>query len=129
MGLVLLVSVSMQEYKLKFARFICDDSIPEIIIHADIEVTSSMVTEIFDLIKSIEPKISLIPVNRINLYSYSFKANIMLVTSKLADYVAVVNYGRLPWPLKGFLAPRFYRLAFFDERNSAINWLNSRKVN
>ncbi|NOY66745.1 MAG: hypothetical protein GXP13_04965 [Gammaproteobacteria bacterium] len=118
----------MQEYKLKFARFIYDDSILEIIIHADIEVTSSMVTEVFDLIKSIEPKISLILVNRINLYSYSFKANIMLATSKLADYVAVVKYGRLPWPLKGFLTPKFYRMAFFDERNTAIDWLNTKKI-
>lgn len=118
----------MQEYKHKFADFIFDGGILEIIIHDKVEVTEAIVEEIFCLIKSIEPKISLVLINRINRYSYTFKANIMLATTKLADYVAVVKYGRSPWPLSSFFSPKFYRLAFFDDRSVAIDWLNTRKA-
>lgn len=47
----------------------------------------------------------------------------MLARSKIPKDVAVVKYGRLPWPLKGFFTPKLYHLAFFDNRDEAINWL------
>lgn len=117
----------MREFDLHFSHFIYDDDIFEIIVHEDIEITELMVRELFELIESIDPKPSLILVNRKNIYSYTFKANIMLATTRIADRIAVLKYGRLPWPLKGILTPRFYRLAFFDERETAINWLKSNK--
>jgi hypothetical protein len=120
-------NVVMQEYTLDFGRFIYEDGIFESIINHDVEFDAPKVKEFFELIESIEPKPTLILVNRKNTYSLSFKANIMLATSQLVDYVAVLKYNRLPWPIKGVFFPKFYHLAFFDERNAAIEWLNSKK--
>ena len=114
----------MKKYNIDFCDFIHhDDGILEIIVHKNIEINETMTKEFFSFIESIEPKVTKFLVNRINKYSYTFKANLMLAKSKLAKDVAVVKYGRLPWPLKGFFTPKLYHLAFFDNCDEAVNWL------
>jgi hypothetical protein len=65
-------------------------------------------------------------VNRINKYSYSFKASKMLAAATGVDNIAIVKYGRLPWPLKDLFTPKFYHMAFFDDRDKAIDWLQTK---
>ena len=119
----------MKKYNLYFCDFIYhDDDIMEVIVHNNVEINESMAQEYFDFLKTIEPKPSKFLVNRINKYSYTFKANLKLATSKIPEDVAVVKYGRLPWPIKGFFTPKLYHLAFFDERDEAINWLRLKSI-
>jgi len=114
----------MKTYQLHFGSFIHhDNGILELIVDKDIEISEAMVNELFDLIKNIEPKIEMCLVNRKNSYSYSFKANLMLASSNLARYVAVLKHGRLPWPINGLFTPKFYRLGFFDNYEDATSWL------
>jgi len=114
----------MQNYRLKFGSFIHhDNGIFETIIDEDVELSEQMVQEFFDLILSIEPKLELCLINRKNNYSYSFKANMMLASSNIANHVAVVKYGKLPWPISKLLTPKFYRIGFFDDYYEAMLWL------
>lgn len=116
--------VFMKHYRLDFGTFIHhENGIFEAIVDDGIELSEEMVKEFFELIKSIEPKIKLCLVNRKNRYSYSFKANFMLASSKLADYVAVVKNDRRIWPVNKLFTPKFYGIAFFDNYNEAIFWL------
>ena len=114
----------MKKYSIYFCDFFLhDNGILEIIIHEDVEMTGAMTQEYFDFIESIKPKTRKFLVNRINKYSYTFKASMLLAMSKLPEDVAIVKYNRLPWPLKGVFTPKFYHLAFFDNRDKAIKWL------
>ena len=54
---------------------------------------------------------------------FIFKANLMLATSNLVDCVAVVKYGKRPWPVNKLFTPKLYRLGFFDSYEEAISWL------
>ena len=115
----------MKEYKMDFIDFIHhDNGILEAIAHKDIEINDAMASDFLNFIDNIQPKVSKVLVNRINNYSYTFKANLILANTKLSLDVAVVKYGRAPWPFKGVLFPKFYHLAFFDNRDEAINWLS-----
>lgn len=114
----------MKNYRLDFGTFIHhDNGVLEAIVDEDIELSEEMVNEFFNLIKSIDPKLKACLINRKNQYSYSFKANFMLASSNLVDYVAVLKYGRLPWPLRGIFTPKIYRLGFFDDYDEAMLWL------
>lgn len=120
----------MKKLQIDFCDFIYhDDGILEVIVKPDIEIDSVMAKEYLNFLESIEPTPSQFLVNRINKYSYTFKASLLLASAKVPQNVAVVKYGRLPWPLKGLFTPTLYRLAFFDERDAAINWLKSKKIN
>ena len=114
----------MIQYKLSFGvLFHHDNGVLETLIDNGIELTEEMVNEFFNVIRSIEPKVELCLVNRKNAYSYTFKANMMLASSDLVKYVAVLKHGRLPWPLKGIFSPKLYRLGFFDDYDEAMSWL------
>ena len=114
----------MKKNKMNFVDFIHhDNGILEVIIHQDIEINESMALEFLNHIENIQPKVLKALVNRKNKYSYTFKATMMLAKTKIVQDVAVVKYGRLPWPLKGFFTPKFYHLAFFDDYNAGLNWL------
>lgn len=115
----------MEEYRLDFASFIYhDNGVFELIVDEGTKIEEQHVNQLFELIKSIEPKPENFLVNRKNSYSISFKASIMLSRTKLAKNLAIIKYGKLPWPLKGFFSPKFYHMAFFDDRESALNWLH-----
>ena len=117
----------MKKYSIDFCDFFHhDDGILEVIVHESIEISESMAQEFFDFIESIQPKVTKYLINRINKYSYTFKASIMLATTKIPADVAVVKYNRLPWPLKGVFTPKFYHLAFFDNREDAVLWLQNK---
>ena len=100
-----------------------DNGILEVIFHQDVELNESMTLEFLNHIESIQPKVSKLLVNRKNKYSYTFKATMMLAKTNIVQDVAVVKYGRLPWPLKGIATPKLYHLAFFDDYNEGFNWL------
>ena len=118
----------MKSFQLHFGTFIHhDNGVFETIVNSDVELSEEMVNDYFALIKSIEPKITLVLVNRKNKYSYSFKANIMLASSNLPMHVAILKHGRLPWPVNGLFTPTFYRLGFFDNYDEATLWLLSNK--
>lgn len=118
----------MKSYRLNFGTFILhDNGVLEAIVDDNVEMTEEMVNEFFNLIKSIEPKLETCLINRKNKYSYSFKANLMLASSNLVNYVAVLKYGRLPWPIKDIFTPKIYRLGFFDDYDEAILWLLNKK--
>ena len=101
-----------------------DNGILEVIAHQDIEINEAMALEFLNFVENIQPKVSKALVNRINKYSYTFKATMILAKANVVQDVAVVKYGRLPWPLKGIATPKLYHLAFFDDYNEAINWLS-----
>ena len=115
----------MKEYTLDFVDFIHhDNGILEAITHEDVEINGVMASEFLNFIENIQPKVSKVLVNRINKYSYTFKANLIFAKTKLSIDVAVVKYGRAPWPFKGVFFPKFYHLAFFDNLDEAMNWLS-----
>jgi len=119
----------MKEYRLDFGRFIHHaNGVLEAIIDEGYEITESMIREYFDLVKQIEPKVTACLINRKNNYSYSFEANVMLSSADIVDYVAVINYGKLPWPMKGMLMPENYELEFFNDYDAGMNWLEA-KIN
>ena len=114
----------MQEHRLDFGSFIVhDNGILETVVDEGVELNEDNVKAFFNLIEELKPQPRLCMVNRMHQYSYTFKANMLLASSKLMDKVAVVKYGRVPWPLKGLFNPKIYRIAFFDDRNNAIAWL------
>lgn len=51
----------------------------------------------------------------------------MLAKTKLAKNVAIVKYGRMPWPINNLFTPEFYSFAFFDDYDLAVNWLHAKK--
>lgn len=117
----------MKEFKLDYGKFILhDDGIFEAIVNEGVELTEELVNQYLELVYSLKPVPGKMLVNRINKYSYSFKASRMLASAKGVNHVAIVKYGRLPWPIKGIFTPKLYGLAFFDERETAIEWLNSK---
>ena len=114
----------MNSYNLDFCDFIHhDNGILELVVHEGMEVSGVMAQQTLDRIASIKPKVVLVLVNRKNKYSLSFKANLLFAASKLVEYLAVVNYGKKKWPMKGAFYPKFYRLAFFDNVPEATEWL------
>lgn len=116
----------MEEHRLDFGTFILhDNGILETVIDDGVELNEEKIKLFFSLIEELRPQPKLCLVNRKHKYSYTFKANMLLATSKLVDKVAIVKYGRMPWPLKGLFNPNLYSLAFFDDRDSAIAWLKT----
>lgn len=114
----------MRDYKLDFCLLTHhDNGILEIVVNEGVEINAAMANEFLDKIDSIKPKVTHALVNRKNQYSYSFKANFILASSKVIDCVAVVKYKKRIWPLNGVLFPKFYNLAFFDNVESATKWL------
>ncbi|MDH5633291.1 MAG: hypothetical protein OEZ10_09920 [Gammaproteobacteria bacterium] len=114
----------MKEYRTDFCSFFRhDNGILEIVVDEGIEVDDKKTQQFLDTIAAIEPKVELALVNRINKYSYTFKANMMLASARVVPYVAVVNYKRPPWPLSGVFFPKFYNLAFFGKYQEAEQWL------
>ena len=116
----------MRSSSLSFCDIEYHNDIVEIIAHEGIEVNEAMAKEFLSFINNLEPKATKILVNRINKYSYSFKANLLFARSKVSADIAIVKYGKLPWPISGVFTPKFYHLAFFDQRLEAIDWLNSK---
>jgi len=114
----------VKQYSLDFCDFFHhDNGILEIVAHEGIEVTADMAHEFLDTVNSIEPKVVAALVNRKNNYSYTFAADIIFAKSKVVKYLAIVKYGKFPWPLKGTFFPKFYSLAFFDNVDEAMKWL------
>ncbi len=114
----------MKEYHISIGTFLHhDNGVLEIIIDAGVDVTPEMTTEFFTAVRAIEPRVRACLVNRKNTYSYTFKANMMLASAKVVDFVAVVKYKKRPWPLSGLFSPKFYSMGFFDEYDEAMQWL------
>ena len=123
-----------KEYRLAFGSFIFyDNGILETILDDGIEVSGEMADEYLDLMRSIGPRLIGCLANRKNSYSFSFKASLKLAAADTVKFVAVVKYGGLPWPLKGSLSPKFYRMRFLIIMmmvwlGCRIKWPVTRKV-
>ena len=114
----------MKEYSLDFCNIIHhDNGILEVVVNDGVEVTAEMARQFVGKAVDIKPEVTAILVNRKYDYSYTFKANIILASSKNIECLAVVKYKKMGWPLKSFFFPKFYKLAFFDNTEEATEWL------
>jgi len=114
----------LKQYSLDFCDFVHhENGVLEVIVHEGVEITSDMAHEFLGAIDNIEPKVVAALVNRKNNYSYTFSANFILAKANSVKYLAIVNYRKLMWPLKGAFFPKKYRIAFFDNTEEATEWL------
>ncbi|MDH5185142.1 MAG: hypothetical protein OEX12_14770 [Gammaproteobacteria bacterium] len=65
-------------------------------------------------------------IDRINNYSMGFSAFTVLGKNKVIKMIAVVNHGKRNQIISTDLWPKFLNIAFFNDRDSAIHWLNNR---
>jgi len=116
-------------YELPFAKIIIlSDSIAEVIINENIEMTLAMVNQYHDfLLSHLNSPFSLL-INKLNTYTYDFEAQMNLATLTEINAMAVVAYSRsttISTEYLKSLVPRDidWNLNIFSNREEAINWL------
>ncbi len=81
------------KHQLSFANVnILSESIAEVIVHPDIEISIEMVEEYHDFLTKHFPQSFAVLVNKINAYDYSFEAKLSLASHENLKAIAVVNY-------------------------------------
>ena len=122
----------MDLYELSFARIIIlQDDIAEVIINDGVEMDEQMVDEYHDfLIDHLVAPFSML-VNKINSYSYDFKAQMKLATIDQINAMAVVVYNRRTEiatdSLAKFPRNKQWNLKMFSDRELALQWLKSQQ--
>ncbi len=81
------------KHQLSFANInILSESIAEVIVHPNIEISIEMVEEYHDFLTKQFPRNFAVLVNKINAYDYSFEAKLCLASHENLKAIAVVNY-------------------------------------
>jgi len=117
-------------YELPFAKIIIlSDSIAEVIINENVEMTLLMVKQYHEfLLSHLVSPFSLL-INKVNAYTYDFDAQINLATLKEINAMAVVAYSRSTKISTEYLkssVPRDkdWNLKIYSNRDEALNWLH-----
>lgn len=117
-------SNELQTIRLSWATlFNHGNGVLEAIADDGIEVGVSQFEELVEQITQAEPPVRALLANRKNNYSFSFDAMRFAASQNVLEAVAVVSYGRTYQVVSRFFRPRFYRLAFFADIESALIWL------
>ncbi len=122
-------------YELSFAKIIIlSDSIAEVIINEDVEMTLEMVEQYHELLlSSLISPFSLL-INKVNNYTYSFDAQVNLATLSEINAMAVVAYTSSTKISTEYLkssVPREtdWNLKIYSDREEALNWLKMEQEN
>ena len=122
-------------HELSFAKIILlSDSIAEVIINDNVEMTLEMVTQYHDfLLSHLVSPFSLL-INKVNTYTYDFEAQINLATLKEINAMAVVAYTRTTKISTEYLKssvprPVEWNLNIYSNRDDALNWLKLEQDN
>jgi len=117
-------------YDLPFAKIIIlSDSIAEVIINENVEMTLVMVKEYHEfLLSHLVSPFSLL-INKVNSYTYDFDAQLNLATLTEINAMAVVAYTRSTKISTEYLnssVPREkdWNLKIFSNRDEGLNWLH-----
>ncbi|MBT8128968.1 MAG: hypothetical protein KJP10_03175 [Gammaproteobacteria bacterium] len=118
----------MDLYELSFAKIIIlRDDIAEVMINDGVEMDAGMVEQYHDfLLTHLRAPFSLL-INKVNSYTYTFKAQEKLATLKEINAMGVVAYNRVTRITTETLAsfPRDvkWNLEIFSNRDDALSWL------
>jgi len=122
-------------YELPFAKIIIlSDSIAEVIINENVEMTLAMVEQYHEfLLSHLVSPFSLL-INKINAYTYDFDAQVNLATLKEINAMAVVAYTRSTKISTQYLnssvpRKRDWNLNICSNRDEALNWLRVEQEN
>jgi len=122
-------------YELPFAKIIIlSDSIAEVIINENVEMTLAMVEQYHEfLLSHLVSPFSLL-INKINAYTYDFDAQVNLATLKEINAMAVVAYTRSTKLSTQYLnssvpRKRDWNLNICSNRDEALNWLRLEQEN
>lgn len=125
----------MQLYELPFAKIIIlSDSIAEVIINEDIEMTLPMVKTYHEfLLSRLVSPFSLL-INKVNTYTYDFDAQLNIANLDEINAMAVVAYSRVTKISTEYLkssVPREvdWNLKIFSDRSEALRWLELEQLN
>ena len=140
LALYLQLSIELKEklislHELPFAKIIIlSDSIAEVIINENVEMTLAMVEHYHEfLLSHLVSPFSLL-INKVNNYTYSFDAQINLATLNEINVMAVVAYTRSTKISTEYLktsVPRKkdWNLKIYSDREEALNWLQLEQEN
>ena len=108
------------------------ENIAEVIVNPGIEMDQSMVDSFHAfLLTHMEVPFSIL-VNKINSYSYDFNAQTKLFTLEQIDNIAVVCYNSSSLSTTKYITEmpkeRSWSSQIFTDRDSALNWLASKKI-
>ena len=122
-------------YELPFAKIIIlSDSIAEVIINENVEMTLAMVEHYHEfLLSHLVSPFSLL-INKVNNYTYTFDAQVNLATLNEINAMAVVAYTRATKISTEYLkssVPRKidWNLKICFNREEALNWLQLEQEN
>lgn len=107
--------------------YLYDSGILETVVNQGTEIDVQEIDELKQILLSIKPQPKLILANRMNSYSLTFKAILTSRDFPHIDAVAELRPNTKINIFSGKLAPLFFKLALFTEREEAIEWLIKKK--
>ncbi len=120
----------MDTHKLSFGTaIILEPNLAEIIVDNEVEMNLDMVSELHNWISTHLSSPTLMLINKIHQYTYTFEAQMAIGTIKQICAIAVVAYSGATQNTTEMLAalPRKspWNLKIFTERQDAISWLKT----
>lgn len=119
-----------ETYKLSFGHIaIIQDNLAEVIVDEDIEFNMDMVAEYHTwLLNHLQSPFAIL-INKINPYTYTFKAQVNIANLPEIKVMAVVSYSKATEEATNVLIdiPRKskWNIRIFQEREAALNWLQA----
>lgn len=105
------------------------NNVVEVVVHEGVDANGKHVQQMFECSHSIKPLPRGLMINRENDYSVDISALWQARKNNPFKYVAMVNNGRKNQYLSESLWPKFLKLGIFNDRNKAVDWLNSKLKN
>lgn len=106
--------------------YVLDEHLIEVVADQGVEVTSAHIQGMLEFATGVAREPRGLLANRKNDYSFSFSA--MLFISRCDEFkaVAVVTHGRIMPYISQALLPKNCSIAFFNNREEALAWLETK---
>lgn len=117
----------MKQHRLDFLTLKeYEEGIIEVIVDEGEDINGKKLLQFIEFINELPGKPTALLINRINNYSLGLGIFPAIHKNKTIKIIAVVNHGKRNQLIIAKLWPRFLNIVFFNDRDSALEWLNNR---